>query len=37
LRQLPGGLIPFEPGPFIEETDPSKTVHFVGTEAQLRF
>jgi hypothetical protein len=27
----------FEPGPFIEETGPSKTVHFVGTEVQLRF
>jgi hypothetical protein len=27
----------FEPGRFIEETGPAKTVHFVGAEVQLRF
>ena len=27
----------FEPGRFIEETGPSKTVRFVGAEIQLRF
>jgi hypothetical protein len=27
----------FEPEPFVEQTGPSKTVHFVGTEVQLRF
>lgn len=27
----------FEPGRFIEETGPSKTVHFIGAELQIRF
>lgn len=27
----------FEPGRFITETGPARTVHFVGTEAQVRF
>jgi Alginate export len=27
----------FEPGPFIEETGPAKTVHFVGAEVQMRW
>jgi hypothetical protein len=27
----------FEAGPFIEQTGPAKTAHFVGTEVQLRF
>lgn len=27
----------FEPGAFIEETGPAKTVHFVGAEVQVRW
>ncbi len=27
----------FEPGPFIEETRPARSVHFVGAETLVRF